>query len=165
MKTNLCSRILMRATPMMIVCGSLAFATFAVAQSNNAPASSHSSAGRCSNRTLSGDYGCSVQGVLLNVPGLPPEATFAGVTTSHFDGKGNVVGTEHVVINGTSFNPGWDTNSGTYSVNPDCTGTAVVNTPNSPVPLNLYFVIVDEGKEFRQVLNSDAVVSVCKRVK
>jgi hypothetical protein len=87
------------------------------------------------------------------------------VTTSDFDGKGNLTGTEHVVVNGTSFNPGWDTNSGTYSVNPDCTGTAVVNTPNSPAPLNLNFVIVDDGREFRQVLNSDALVTVCKRMK
>ena len=165
MKTKLCSRILMPATPMMILCGLLAFGTFAVAQSNNPPASSYSGSGRCSNRTLSGHYGCSVQGVLLNIPGLPPEATFVGVTTSHFDGKGNLTGTEHVVVNGTSFNPGWDTNSGTYSVNPDCTGTAVVDTPNSPVPLKLYFVIVDNGKEFREVLNSDALLSVCKRVK
>jgi hypothetical protein len=122
MKTKLCSRILMTATPMMILCGLLAFGTFAVAQSNNTPDSSQSGSGRCSNRTLSGPYGCSLQGALLNIPGLPPEATFAGVTTSHFDGKGNLTGKEHVVVNGTSFNPGWDTNSGTYSVNPDCRG-------------------------------------------
>jgi hypothetical protein len=87
------------------------------------------------------------------------------VTTSTFDGKGNLTGTEHVVVNGMSFNPGFDKNSGTYSVNPDCTGTALVNTPNSPVPLKLYFVIVDDGKEFRQVLNTDALVTVCKRVR
>jgi len=162
MKTNFSSRILMSATP-VVLCFLLAFGASAVAQSNSTPA--HSSDGQCSNRTLHGAYGCSVQGVLLNVPGLPPEATFVAVTTSHFDGKGNLTGTEHAVVNGTSFNPGFDTNSGTYSVNPDCTGTAVVNTPNSPVPLNLYFVIVDDGKEFRQVLNSDALLTVCKRIK
>jgi hypothetical protein len=164
MKNNLLTRILMPATPMMILCGLLAFGTCAMAQSHSAPASSAPGNRHCSNRTLSGDYGCSVQGVLLNIPGLPPEATFVGVTTSHFDGKGNVTGTEHVVVNGLSFNPGWDSNSGTYAVEPNCTGTAVVNTPNSPVPLNLYFVIVDDGKEFRQVLNSDALVTVCKRI-
>jgi len=119
----------------------------------------------CSNRTLHGAYGCSTQGVLLNIPGLPPEATFVGVTTSTFDGKGNLTGTEHVVVNGSPFNPGFGANSGTYSVNPDCTGTAIVNTPNSPVPLNLFFVIVDDGKEFREVLNSDALLTVCKRVR
>jgi hypothetical protein len=88
-----------------------------------------------------------------------------GVTTSTFDGKGNLMGTEHVVVNGSPFNAGFTTNTGTYSVNPDCTGTAMVNTPNSPVPLNLFFVIVDNGKEFREVLNTDALLSVCKRVR
>ncbi|HMJ22856.1 MAG TPA: hypothetical protein VK513_13145 [Terriglobales bacterium] len=167
METNLSSRILMRTTPMMILCGLLASGAifFAVAQSDNTSASAQSSNRHCSNRTLSGEYGCSVQGFLLNVPGLPPEATFAGVTTSTFDGKGNLTGTEHVVVNGSPFNPGFSANSGTYSVNPDCTGTAIVNTPNSPVPLNLFFVIVDDGKEFRQVSNSDALLSVCKSVR
>lgn len=149
------------STVTMIVCGLLASGASALAQS----ATPESHEGSCSNRTLSGEYGCSIQGVLLNIPGLPPEATFVGVTTSTFDGKGNLTGTEHTVVNGSPSNPGFIANSGTYSVNPDCTGTAVVNTPNSPVPLNLYFVIVDDGKEFRQVLNSDALLSVCKRVR
>jgi len=128
----------------MVLCGLIAFGGSAVAQSNSTPA--HSSDGQCSNRTLHGAYGCSVQGVLLNVPGLPPEATFVAVTTSHFDGMGNLTGTEHAVVNDTSFNPGFNTNSGTYTVNPDCTGTAVVNTPNRPVPLNLTFVVVEDGR-------------------
>jgi hypothetical protein len=161
MTTTSISRILRTTFPIIIACGLLASGASAMAQS--AAAESHE--GHCSNRTLSGEYGCSTQGVLLNVPGLPPEATFVGVTTSTFDGKGNLTGTEHVVVNGAPFNPGFTANSGTYSVNPDCTGPAMVSTPNSPVPLNLFFVIVDDGKEFREVLNTDALLSVCKRVK
>jgi len=164
MEKHLLSRSLTPAISIMILCGILA-GTSAMAQSDRARANVAPGNRHCSNRTLAGEYGCSVQGFLLNVPGLPPQATFVGVTTSQFDGKGNLTGTEHVVVNGSSFNPGWDTNSGTYSVDPDCTGKAVVNTPNSPVPLDLYFVIVDDGNEFRQVLNSDALVSVCKRVR
>ena len=162
MKTNFSSRILMSETP-VVLCFLLAFGASAVAQSNSTPA--HSSDGQCSNRTLHGAYGCSTQGVLLNIPGLPPEATFVGVTTSTFDGKGNVTGTEHVVVNGSPFNPGFAANSGTYSVNPDCTGESIVNTPNSPVPLDLFFVIVDDGKELREVLNTNALLTVCKRIK
>jgi len=161
MTTARISKILKTAIPITIACVLFASGCSAMAQST--PAQSHE--GHCSNRTLSGEYGCSVQGFLLNIPGLPPEATFVGVTTSTFDGKGNLTGTEHVVVNGSSFNPGFDANSGTYSVNPDCTGAAVVNTPNSPVPLNLYFVIVDDGREFRQALNTDALLTVCKRIK
>jgi hypothetical protein len=145
---------------MLAVFGLLAFSTSAVAQQK----SEFGTGGHCSNRTLSGDYGCTVQGFLLDVPGLPPQATFVAVTTSHFDGNGNVTGTEHAVVNGQSFSPGFDSNDGTYSVNSDCTGRATVNTPNSPVPLDLYFVIDDNGKEFRQVLNSSALLTVCRRM-
>jgi hypothetical protein len=148
------------ATHTAIVCGLLAFSVSAVAQVR----SEASSRARCSNRTLNGDYGCSVQGVLLNVPGLPPEATFVGVTTAHFDGQGNTTGTEHAVVNGMSFNPGWDTNGGTYTVNPDCTGRATVTTPNSPVPLDLYLVVMDNGEEIRQVLNANALLTICKKM-
>lgn len=148
------------AVPMLVLFGLLAFSASAFGQQKSELAvGTH-----CSNRTLQGDYGCSVQGVLLDVPGLPAQATFVAVTTSHFDGNGNVTGTEHAVVNGQSFSPGFDSNDGTYQVNPDCTGRAIVNTPNSPVPLDLYFVIEDNGKEFRQVLNSNALLTICRRM-
>ena len=164
MKPTLLSRILICTAPMLVLFGLFAFKGggqhSAVAQENSESAIG----GHCSNRTLSGNYGCSVQGFLLNVPGLPPQAAFVGVTTAHFDGNGNTTSKEHVVVNGMSFNPGWDTDEGTYSVEPDCTARATVNTPNSPVPLDLYIVIDDNGKEFRQVLNSNALVTVCRRM-
>jgi hypothetical protein len=162
MKNNLISKIFVSAIHTTILCCLLASGVSAVAQSDNREPDH----GRCSNRTLNGDYACSTQGFLLNVPipGVPPQATFVGVTMNHYDGQGNVSWLEHVVFNGSPFNPGWALASGTYTVNPDCTGTAVVTTPNSPVPLNLYFVIADNGKEFREVLNTDALLTVCKRV-
>jgi len=88
-------------TGIWIFIGLLAIGATAVAQT---VAAGEKGGYRCSNRTLSGDYGCSVQGVLLNVPNLPPEARFVAVTTSHFDGAGTVTGKEHAVINGMSFN-------------------------------------------------------------
>ena len=150
------------ATQTLIVCGVLAFAATAVAQSNG----ESGNGGRCSNRTLSGDYACSTQGFLLNVPvpGVPPQATFVGITMNHYDGRGTVSWLEHVVFNGAPFNQGWASANGTYTVNPDCTGTAVVITPNSPVPLNLYFVLDDNGKDIREVLNTDALLTVCRRI-
>ena len=162
MKNNLVMRIVVPVTYTMALCFLLASGVSAVAQSANG----ESGNGRCSNRTLHGDYACSTQGFLLNVPipGVPPQATFVGVTMNRYDGQGSVSWLEHVVFNGSPFNQGWAPASGTYTVNPDCTGTAVVTTPNSPVPLNLYFVIADNGKEFREVLNTDALLTVCKRV-
>ena len=160
MKTTVLSRNLKFAAPVLVLLGLLAFSTSVTAQLNSESAP----VAHCSNRTLYGDYGCSIQGFLLDVPGLPPQATFVGVTTAHFDGNGNITSKEHVVVNGQSFNPGFDANYGTYQVNPDCTGRATGITPNSPVPLDLYFVIDDNGKEFRQVLNSSALLTVCRRM-
>jgi len=160
MKTAVLSRNLKFAVSPLVLFSLLAFSTSAMAQlrSESAPVA------HCSNRTLYGDYGCSIQGFLLDVPGLPPQATFVGITAAHFDGNGHVTSKEHVVVNGQSFNPGFDANEGTYQVNPDCTGTSVAYTPNSPVPLDLYIVIDDNGKEFRQVLNSSALLTVCRRM-
>jgi hypothetical protein len=84
---------------------------------------------------------------------------------TEFDGSGNLTWVEHTVINGTLLEPGWTaTASGTYEVNPDCTGTATVNTPNSPVPLILGMVIVNNGKEVHTVLDSNAILSVFTKV-
>ena len=40
----------------------------------------------------------------------------------------------------------------------------VVNTPNSPAPLNLVFVVVKGGRELRTVLEAHAIVSVFTKV-
>ena len=137
----------------MIVCGLLASGTSAMAQSND---------GHCSNRTLFGDYGYASEGVLLPAPGVTLQFRSVGMT--HFDGKGNLTWVEHTVVNGTSLGAGWTAASGTYTVNSDCTGTAVVNTPNSPVPLNLAFMVVREGKEMHSVLDSNAIATVFIKV-
>ena len=165
MKNTVLSRTLICATPMLVLLGLFAFKGggqhIAVAQEKSESAIG----GHCSNRTLSGDYGCTVQGFLLNIPGLPSQATFVAVTTAHFDGNGNTTSKEHAVVNGIAFNPdGWDTDEGTYSVNPDCTAKATANTPNSPVPLDLFIVIDDNGKEFRQVNNANALLAECRRM-
>jgi hypothetical protein len=156
MKRNSIARILMAVSQTVIVCSLLASGVSAMAESDDK---------RCSNRTLFGDYGSVSEGVLLNVPGLPPEAQFRAVTMTHFDGKGNLSWVEHTVLNGVLLEPGWTPASGTYAVNSDCTGTAVVNTPNSPVPLSLAFVVVKQGREVHTVLDTDAVTSVFTKVK
>jgi hypothetical protein len=137
----------------MIVCGLLASGASAMAQSND---------GHCSNRNLFGDYGYASEGVLLPAPGVSLQFRSVGMT--HFDGKGNLTWVEHTVVDGTSLGAGWTAASGTYTVNSDCTGTAVVNTPNSPVPLNLAFMVVREGKEMHSVLDSNAIATVFIKV-
>ena len=133
-------------------CGLLASGGSAMAESDDG----------CSSQTLLGDYGFVAEGVLLPAPGV--SLTFRSVGMAHFDGKGNLTWTEHTVINGTPQQLGWTEARGSYSVNPNCTGTAVVNTPNSPVPLNLSFVVVRHGKEVHTVLDSNAIASVFIKV-
>ncbi|MGI8961507.1 MAG: hypothetical protein ACR2IV_17455 [Bryobacteraceae bacterium] len=145
-------KISMFATPLMIVCGLLASGASGIAQSDDQHCS-------CSNRTLSGDYGSIAEGVLLPNPGLPPELPFRSVGLTHFDGKGNFTGVEHTVVNGTALDLDWTANSGIYTVNSNCTGKLVLNTPNSPVPLNLFFVVVRHGTEFRSLLDGGGALS------
>ena len=149
-------RISLIATPMMLVCGWLTSGTLAVAQATDA--------GACSNQVLSGNYGYSAEGVLIGVPGLPTEAQFRSVGMTHFDGKGNLAWLENTVINGVPVNQPWTEANGTYTVNANCTGTAVVNTPNSPVPLNLAFVVVKKGQEVHSVENANAISTVFTKV-
>ena len=52
-------------TPLLLACGLLVSGTSAIAQSSDGP---------CSNRTLSGDYGFAVEGVILSPPPGAPIA-------------------------------------------------------------------------------------------
>jgi len=146
------SKLSMVATPVMIVCGLLVTGASAMADGDDQHCS-------CSNRTLSGDYGSTTQGVLLPNPGLPPELPFTSVGVTHFDGKGNFTGREHTVVNGAELEVDWTSNNGTYTVNPDCTGKIVLITPNSPVALNVFFVLVRHGTEFHSVLGEGGALS------
>lgn len=136
----------------LVVCGLAGSSASALAQSN----------GNCSNRTLNGNYGWAAEGVLLPAPGVSLQFRSVGMTT--FDGAGTATWVEHTVIGGTLVAPGWTAASGTYTVNANCTGTMVINTPNSPVPLVLGFVVVRHGQELHTVLDTDAVSSVYTKV-
>ena len=155
MQRNSIPRISIIAIPIVLVCSFLFAASSTLAVDEDA---------KCTNGTLRGDYGFAAEGVLIGIPGLPAEAPFRSVGVAHFDGKGNLTWMEHTVINGISVNVDWVAASGTYAVNPNCTGTAVVNTPNSPVPLKLSLVIVRDGKEIRTLLDTGAIASVFIKV-
>ena len=150
MRRKIFARLMLAVTFAVIVCCSLTSGASAAAQSEVRP---------CSNHTLFGDYGFALEGTFLG-PGLP----FRGVVMQHYDGKGNLTQVDHIVVNGVPPAEEWTLGSGTYTVNPDCTGAAVINAPGNP-PINLHFVIVRQGKEIHQVVDSNAATAVGIRVR
>jgi hypothetical protein len=154
MKQKSISRISSVATVTTIVCALLAGVP-ARAESEDA----------CSNRTLQGNYGFSIDGVIFVIPNvtLPPGVVLPlrGVAMTHFDGHGNLSQVDHVVVNGMPPPLEWTQGSGTYTVNPNCTGTALINIPGNPLaPVKLHFVLVRNGKEIHTVVEANAVTSV-----
>ena len=87
----------------------------------------------CSNATLKGEYAYGV--TAYTPPGLPdgPPQVVAGIKI--FDGRGNMTPRDYVgdwlrTIGQTDFSTG---ETGTYTVNTDCTGSMVINQ-NVPGP-------------------------------
>jgi hypothetical protein len=112
----------------------------------------------CSKATLRGEYAFGVTS--YTPPNLPdgPPAVVAGIKV--FDGKGNLTQRDYRGDNlaGDDFSPpGQET--GTYEVNPDCTGSMVINlnVPHVPAGLssgviNIKFVISDGGRHIHEVV-------------
>jgi hypothetical protein len=102
----------------------------------------------CSDATLRGSYGFTISGTRPSGPPPAPIEQFVGLAISHFDGEGHVTqptGSSHGSISGDSQT---DTGTGTYSLNPDCSGTMTLNlTGRTPaVTLRLWMVVVAGGK-------------------
>jgi hypothetical protein len=78
----------------------------------------------------------------------------------HFAGDGTFTSVQYRVINGVPVVPDWSSGGGgTYSVNPDCTASAVFD---GPIPVHL--VVVNNGKEFRGIVDGDAITLTGSRV-
>lgn len=113
---------------------------------------------RCSNATLKGEYAFGV--AAYTPPGLPdgPPQVVAGIKV--FDGKGKF--TQHDYI-GDSLRTRGQTDfatgeTGTYTVNSDCTGSAVINlnVPGTPPPhgvIQIVFVISGGGRHIHEVVS------------
>lgn len=116
--------------------------------------------GRCSNRTLSGEYSAQIVGTILG-----PNLALRGLASARYDGNGHFTQVDHIVLDGMPPAEQWTPGSGTYTVNPNCTGSAVIRTQSSPDPVNLHFVVVNDGAEIHQVVDANAVTAVGIRVK
>jgi len=100
----------------------------------------------CTDRTIKGSYGFTFIGArpASPAPGAPI-VEGRGVGIRIFDGQGNF--TEVASVKGVNTPAVIDQpNSGTYKVNPDCTGTALLIVPGMPAG-EFRFVVVKKGKE------------------
>jgi hypothetical protein len=112
----------------------------------SSPLMSHASA--CSNSTIQGSYAFTIHGTIF----LPNGSTLLvdGIAKTTFDGKGNETQVDAVATNGM-LTPGWRPGTGTYSVNPDCTGTLTVMFPGSP-DLHVQFIVAQGGNTIHVVV-------------
>ena len=97
----------------------------------------------CNDRTIQGSYGFTFTGArpASTTPGAPI-VEGRGVGIRIFDGQGTF--TEVASFKGVNTPALIDQpNSGTYRINPDCTGTAFLNVGGA----EFRFVVVNKGKE------------------
>ena len=108
---------------------------------------------RCNNELIRGTYGFTVQGTKLG--GLGPTGQQVGVAITEFDGKGNLSQIDTVTIDGKVVADFTHTPAtGTYEVNPNCTGTFTINFTDGRPPVTTAFVVVYGGAEIDTVVTS-----------
>jgi len=108
----------------------------------------------CSNFTLRGSYSQIGSGVIT----APPDQAgpFANVGTLIFDGNGGLTGT--AVVNGSSA---LATETGTYTVNSDCTGTYTVQIAPFGITSNAFFAIDTNGDELEIIVTDPGTAITC----
>ena len=113
-------------------------------------------AARCNERTLKGNYGVTLSGLRPGAGGALEQ--FVGVSMQTYDGQGNFTQTDntHGPSGAATDQPGW----GTYTVNPDCSGTKTLWLEGLPFPIENRIVILDKGDEIRIVVMSPPPIVV-----
>lgn len=110
----------------------------------------------CSNWTLHGKYAFTVTGQILTP--APAAGLVSGTAMTEFDGSGNLVQVDHVVHAGVVPVEAWRPGTGTYSINPDCTGWMTITAhpvdPSDASPeLLLYIVVKGDGSQVDTVVS------------
>jgi hypothetical protein len=109
----------------------------------------------CSKAALKGDYGSAIDGTLFF--GGPATALLRGVVMTRYDGRGNFTQVDFATIDGTPISSDWRPGTGTYEINPDCTGTAVISSSDGDLHLRL--VVVDRGRQVISAVEGHATGS------
>src|SRR3954454_6779408 len=130
---------------------SLLLLTLALAASSTLTA--HASG--CTNMTIKGAWVQSLQGLIFLPDGT--SLVLTGVTKSTYDGLGNITVLDASGVNG-NVPTGWRAGSGTYTVNPDCTGTETISFPGQ-ADIHAQFALAQSGNKLHYV-NVDPSISL-----
>ncbi len=115
-------------------------------------------ASSCSNGTIRGSYAFTIHGQVF----LPSGSTLLidGLAKTTFDGNGNLTQLDAIAVNG-NVAPGWASNTGTYSVNPDCTGTFTVTNGNQP-PVHLQMIVAQSGNTIHDMVIDPGIATTAE---
>ncbi len=116
----------------------------------------------CSESTLRGDYGFSIDGQIL---AGPKAGLLRGLAMTHFDGDGGLSQVDFTTINGIPTGTDWRPGTGTYEINADCTGKAQIAFTDGSPTLRLRLVVADRGDQIRTIVEGNATGSVGVRVR
>jgi hypothetical protein len=143
-------RVLLRCQVACLLAVSVFYAQSVVAQEES------SKVKECSKATLSGSFGYTSTGTLLDSYVPPPFAgPFGEVGRQTFDGKGHTDATATTSSNG---NIAKVTIEGTYTVNPDCTGSMTLNVSPFDSTVHADFVIGNDGAELRAIGSDSGLI-------
>ena len=156
------SKTLVVTAGLFMMVGAVTFGTVMAAQAEARSGESPAASARCSNRTLRGSYGFSIEGTIL--AGTPNAFAVRGVAMTHYDGEGNPTQVDFTTRNGVPFSPDWRPGSGTYEINADCTGSAHIVQSDGTPSVDLRLVVVDRGREVRAAVVGNSTSSVGIRV-
>jgi len=112
----------------------------------------------CSAETLRGAFAERDSGFLIAPPAPLMAGPYAGLSTVTFDGKGGVTEIGMVSLNGNSLAV---TAKGTYTVNPDCTGTLTVTISPVGITSHSLIVIADGGNEIEVLPIDPGLTAIC----
>jgi hypothetical protein len=114
----------------------------------------------CSNATLRGAYAFRISGETF-VPGTNTIVVHNdGVAMTTFDGMGGLTQVDWIMRNGAADSVhensyGFhDQESGTYTVNPDCTGHAEIDFASTGAVIKLKFVLAEHGRVIHTIVTS-----------
>jgi hypothetical protein len=116
----------------------------------------------CSSTTIKGDYAFRVSGEVFTAASLVYRD---GIALTHFDGDHSLTQDDYVLANGvpvagpTASNGFHTDETGTYSVNEDCTGEAEIDFPTPPkgtsgAVIKFFFVISEDGRQLNTIVTS-----------